>query len=242
MYPTTSILHRVFSLRVVIIVENEAEILSGGTMFVIDVDSRQYLITARHIARYISSNTQVQVWRDGRWNDIPIRIIGHGTGDIDISVLDSSLNMIPLEYRFTLPTGLGQIALGQEMMFLGFPIGYDLSTTHLLPTSYPIPLVKYARLSAMGLSGYPMWFDGHSNQGFSGAPICFVRDGDSDSEVRVAGVVTAYKPVNLPVYTPDGYETGLYHQENMGLGLAWDIQHCLDIIDQNPIGLELPRR
>lgn len=148
--------------------------------------------------------------------------------------------MIALEHRFNLPISSGQIVLGQEMMFLGFPIGYDVSTTHLLPTGYPMPLVKYARLSAFGLSGYPMWFDGHNNQGFSGSPICFVRNGDSSGEVRVARVVAAYKPVNLPVYTPHGHETGLYHQENMGLGLAWDIQYCLEIINQNPIGLQLP--
>ncbi len=46
----------------------------------------------------------------------------------------------------------------------------------------------------------------------------------------------------MPIFTQHGYETGLFHRENMGLALAWDIQRCIDIINQNPIGLELPSR
>ena len=69
MYPTTNILHRVFKLQLIVNDdEGEEIIISGGTMFVIDVDNRQYLITARHIAERIDSRVQVQVWRNKGWN------------------------------------------------------------------------------------------------------------------------------------------------------------------------------
>ncbi len=240
MYPTANILHRVFKIRLIVNDNGENIDVSGGAMFVIDVDSRQYLVTARHIAERIDSRVQVQVWHNMEWNSIPVRIVGHGGGDVDVSVLDSSISLVPTEYRFPAPIGLDGIILGQEMMFLGFPTGYDVLTTASLDTGFPIPLVKYARLSPMPGQNYPMWLDGHNNEGFSGSPLCFTRDGESD--VRVAGVLSAYQQIPKPVFTQDGYETGLFHQENMGLALAWDIQHCIDIINQNPIGLELPSR
>lgn len=236
MYLIANILHRVFKTRLITNDNGDDTIVSGGTMSVIDVDNRQYLVTARHIAEHIDSRVQVQVWRNQGWNSIPVRIVGHGGGDVDVSVLDSNISLIPTEHRFSLPVGLDGIILGQEMMFLGFPTGYDVLTSAYSATGFPMPLVKYARMSAMSGPDYPIWLDGHNNEGFSGSPVCFVRNGESD--VRVAGVISAYQHIPKPVFTQDGYETGLFHQENMGLALAWDIQRCIDIINQNPIGLE----
>ena len=239
MYPTANILHRVFKIRLIVNDNGENIDVSGGTMFVIDVDNRQYLITARHIAENIDSRVQLQVWHNQGWNSIPVRIVGHGGGDVDVSVLDSNISLVPDEYRrLPAPVGLDGIILGQEVMFLGFPIGYDVLTTVSFDTGFPIPLVKYARLSAIPRLGFPMWLDGHNNEGFSGSPVCFVRNGESD--VRVAGIISAYQHIPKPVFSQDGYETGFFHQENMGLALAWDIQYCIDIIKQNPIGLEVP--
>ena len=237
MYPTTNVLHRVFKIQITVNDNDEEIVTSGGTMFVIDIDNRQYLITARHIAEHVDSRVQFQVWHNMKWNSIPVRVVGHGRGDVDVSVLDSNISLIPTEHRFSLPVGLDGIVLGQEMMFLGFPTGYDVFATASLNTGFPLALVKYARLSAIPRQGYPIWLDGHNNEGFSGSPLCFVRNGES--EVRVAGVISAYQHIPKPVFTPHGYETGLFHRENMGLALAWDIQHCIDIITENPIGLEL---
>ena len=142
-YPTTNVLHRVFKLQLIVNDdEGEEIIISGGTMFVIDVDNRQYLITARHIAERIDSRVQVQVWRNKGWNSIPVRIVGHGGGDVDVSVLDSSVSLIPDGHRFSLPVGLDGIVLGQEMMFLGFPTGYDVLVSAYLDTGFPMPLVN----------------------------------------------------------------------------------------------------
>ncbi|MCY4651562.1 MAG: hypothetical protein OXC95_00185 [Dehalococcoidia bacterium] len=240
MYPTTEVLHRIFNIRVSAVIGNREEVLSSGTMFAIELNSRQYLITARHIAEHIARDTLVKVWRNGDWYSIPTSVVGHGEGIVDVSVLAPAVGLVPVEYHHLPSLGMGGVILGQEMMFLGFPSGYDVSKTHLLSTGFPIPLVKYARLSGMGIQGYPMWLDGHNNEGFSGSPICFVKQ--DTNEMRIAGVIAAYQQVPKPVLTPHGHDTGLRHWENMGLGLAWDIQYCVDIINQNPIGLELPNR
>ena len=238
LYPITDILYRVFKIQVVAITGSGEEFLSGGTAFAIDTGNREYIVTARHIARHIARNTRVQVWRTGKWDSIPVNIVGHGRGDVDISVLASTAGMIPNDARYPLPTGAGGLLLGQEMMFLGFPHGYDVTTTHLLRTGYPVPAVKYARLSVLPRRNFPMWLDGHNNEGFSGAPLCFKERGKDN--LRIAGVVSAYRRIKKPVYDALDRQTGMYHKENMGFGLAWSIQHCMDIISENPIGLELP--
>ena len=238
LYPVTDILYRVFKIQVVAIAGTEEEFLSGGTAFAIDSDNREYLVTAWHVAKHIARNTRVQVWRNGKWESIPVNIVGHGRGDVDISVLASTVGMVPNDARYSLPMGARGILLGQEMMFLGFPSGYDVTTTHLLRTGYPVPAVKYARLSVLPRDGYPMWLDGHNNEGFSGAPLCYKNQGEDD--IRIAGVVSAYRRIKKPVYDALDRQTGMYHKENMGFGLAWDIRYCMDLISQNPIGLELP--
>ena len=129
--------------------------------------------------------------------------------------------------------------LGEEMMFLGFPGGYDTSTGFELHNGFPTPLVKYARLSTMPLQNHPMWLDGHNNPGFSGAPLCFTPDSNKPSELAVAGIVVSYNQTKRPVYTRDGGEAEMYIRENMGLLHAWDIRYALELIDSNPIGLEI---
>ena len=128
------------------------------------------------------------------------------------------------------------MAIGAEMMFLGFPAVYDPSMGFSLHHGFPLPLTKFARLSNLPTIDQPMWLDGHNNRGFSGSPLCFTPD--RDNTIVVAGVVCAYKPTREVVVSGHGEPAGLYVQENTGLMLAWDIHHCLEIIHSNPIGFE----
>ena len=232
MYPTTNVLYRVFTLRVL----HEGKVVSGGTMFAIDVGDRQYFVTARHIAQEIGIDG-IQVMSNDAWVSYPTTLVGHGKGEVDVSVITLSDALIPDESRFPLPTGSKGAILGQEMMFLGFPGVYDPSMGFSLHHGYPMPLVKYARLSSLPTTDHPMWLDGHNNRGFSGSPLCFSPG--KANELFVAGVVSAYQPSVEPVIFPGGKETGLYLRENTGLMHAWDIRHCLDLINLNPVGFEI---
>ena len=99
MYPTTNILFRVFNVRVI---DNAGQVLSGGTMFAIDLNSRQYFVTARHIAEHMMGR-QVEVMRHGIWNPYDVEIVGHGGGGVDVSVITLPDHLIPKDSRFPLP-------------------------------------------------------------------------------------------------------------------------------------------
>ena len=207
-------------------------------MFAIDVDNRQYFVTARHIGELIG-NSGIQVMRENQWVSYPVTVVGHGPGNVDASVITLPDCLIPDGSRFPLPMGMEGVIVGQDMMFLGFPGVYDPSMGFSLHHGFPLPLVKYARLSGLTMRNNPMWLDGHNNPGFSGSPLCFAPN--QSNELVVAGVVSAYAFSKEPVVSSGGGTTGWYLQENTGLMLAWDIQHCLDIIKGNPIGLELDK-
>ena len=117
MYPTTNILFRVFNVRVT---GSSGRVLSAGTMFGIDVNGRQYFVTARHIGEHMMGR-KVEVMRNGIWNSYDLEIVGHGDGSVDVSVIALPDNLIPEDSRFPLPTTFQGATLGEEMMFLGFP-------------------------------------------------------------------------------------------------------------------------
>ena len=227
MFPTTNVLFRVFNIR--------APNGKGGTAFALDIEGREYLVTARHVATELTGGS-VGVFRSGQWVDYALSMVGHGPSNVDVSVLALPVCLIPKENRFPLPATMAGITYGQETMFLGFPIGYDPVSAFQLHNGYPIPLVKYAKLSSLPPKGYPMSLDGDVNSGFSGSPLCFARDHNKPGELTVAGVVVAAQNIKKPVYSATGTETGQYVYESMGLGRGWDIQHALDLVNANPIG------
>ena len=230
-YPTTNIFYRVFHLRVT----DGETVLSGGTMFAVDVDERQYFVTARHIGQHIGSNG-IQVMQNNMWVSHPATVVGHGRGEVDVTVITLQNPLIPDESRFSLPLGTTGMTIGEEMMFLGFPAVYDPAMGFSLHHGFPLPLAKYARLSNLPQRDQPMWLDGHNNPGFSGAPLCFAPK--ENNELVVAGVVCAYMHSRGEVVSGRGEPAGLYVQENTGLMLAWDMAHCVEIIQSNPIGFK----
>ena len=232
MYPTTNIYHRVFN----VLVADGPRVLDTGTMFVVEVDNREYCITARHIAEHIGGEG-IKILRNDEWVSHPAIVVGHGEAKVDVSVIALRDVLVPNDGRFPLPLSSEGIIFGQEVMFLGFPDVYKPAQGLKLHSGFPLPLVKYARLSTTATLEYPMWLDGHNNRGFSGSPLCFTPN--RPNEVCVAGVVTAYQGRKEPVYTENDEDTYLHILENTGLILAWDIKHALNLIRNNPIGAEL---
>lgn len=43
-----------------------------GTAFTIEVDGRQYLITARHVAEHLASSRKLEIFQDSKWKEIRI--------------------------------------------------------------------------------------------------------------------------------------------------------------------------
>ena len=203
----------------------------AGTCFTIDVSGRRYLITARHVVESIRSNAVVEIERNRKWTPLLVRLVGHGAGDIDISAL-SPQALFGESYPLRLTTA--DLTLAEDVYFLGFPFGLSMEMKTELNAGFPLPLVKRAVVSALGLKDGPMLLDGHNNAGFSGGPVVRSR---ANVGQTVIGVVSGYKSLKQNVRDKYGKETSFTYQSNTGIIEVIDIRHALVLIARNPIGI-----
>ena len=209
-----------------------------GTCFTIDVDNRQYIVTAKHLVKEITGQHTIKLMHERRWKNLAIELIGHCEGKVDISVLAPELQISP---SHPLPATTAGIILGQDVYFLGFPYGL-MSDAGELNRNFPFPLVKKGVLSMVEFGEGYILLDGHNNPGFSGGPIVFCQN-NHGNDFSVAGVVSGYRYAREPIYKneePEEKEPPIgYYRSNTGIVLAYDIKHALDLIRQNPIGIQL---
>ena len=244
------LLKSTFHIRVAQINSNGKSRLVNGTCFTINIDNKQYMITARHLFMY--KDEQKNYWEfrgksidikfNRQWNAIPIKIIGHCTQRIDISVLTAQIQ-IPLLGGYEFPTQPNDIWYGDEMYFFGFPHGREAD----IGANIPFPILKSAKVSE-GNPDY-LLLDGHNNSGFSGGPVVYKRprlveqkDGaiamrTGPNPLRFAGVVSGYFEEEVE---GDFVQTniGVKSKVNSGMMLIYRIEHALALIRQNPIGIE----
>jgi S1-C subfamily serine protease len=206
---------------------------SQGTAFTIDVDKRQYLVTARHVCASIKDGDNIGIFRNGSWQEKKTKVVGVGLPDridTDVAVLALEEQLSP---SFPLPpTGQGLI-WGQNVYFLGYP--YGLHTSVDVNDGYPLALVKGAVMSgSVGQPGNPETFllDGHNNKGFSGGPVVFQLNG---GEFKVMAIVSAYKTEAVEIKF-QGKPTGLASDANTGIIVCPSIKQVVDMISAKPIG------
>lgn len=226
---TSNVIHRAFHIR------------SGektGTCFTIDHEKKQYLITARHLATHIEKNKEAFLYHDKRWKKLPIHLIGHCEGEVDISVffIDDQISpSTPFE-----PTSVG-LVYGQDAYFLGFPYGISGhigSVNH----GYPLPFVKRAIVSCLHTTDegkQTIFLDGHNNPGFSGGPVIFKKRGEED--FKVAGVISGFQSVDEPIYTKEDTPANLSYRNNTGIIISYGIGNAITKINENPCGTPIIR-
>lgn len=89
-----------------------------GTSFTVDVDGRQYLITAKHIVATLKDEDTVRIRRGDEW--IPIKVKVFRCDDpIDIAVLVASTQ---LTVDFPLEPTMASIRFGQDHVFRGISL------------------------------------------------------------------------------------------------------------------------
>jgi len=260
---TSNVLERVLTVRVNAGTPNEAT----ATAFTIDVDGREYLVTAKHVVKGLRSRDKIDIFMNNQWSSLEVSIL-RCDDPVDIAVL------IPphqLTVNFELPSENNNVYLGQEAYFLGFPYGIQIPATGI-NGPYPLPIVKHGNISGIlpisqeSRSGL-MLLDGYNNPGFSGGPIVY-RDSNQGSFVfRLAGVVSGFRPEVAPVMkehdisSPDEagqkakaepwrivkrangtyfeyVDNGTYVALNTGIVIGYGIQPAVDLIHQHPIGPE----
>ena len=223
---TTNILQRTFRIQ-----------YDGftGSCFTIDVDGRQYIITARHFVSSIAGTSVVQIQHENTWKKLQVELVGHGEHGIDITVLAPGIQLSPAHPLHPTIAGL---AISQDMYFLVFPYGLTNDGGNL-NANFPIPLVKKGILSALQFGNVKkLLLDGHNNPGFSGGPVVCRRLHDREDELTVVGVISGYLQTSEPVYDVHN-QPSLSYKYNTGIVEAHAISHAVDLIQRNPIGFDI---
>jgi hypothetical protein len=238
---TKAVIERVFCLRYA---------NYTGTCFALDVDGRQYIITAKHVVEGIfgvGCPTQVQILCDQQWIDIGAKLVGEAPGKVDIAVLAPDRLLSPPSSSFPVAT---KAVYGQDLYFLGFPYGMH-SDSGVLNRGYPFPLVRKGIMSnfLQEDDGYTIYLiDGNNNPGFSGGPVIWAEARKIRSEVpgeimnmdyKVGAVISGYRFEYEKVYL-GAQETPLAYKYNTGITIAYAIGDAfLKLIRQNPIGFQI---
>jgi hypothetical protein len=249
---TSNVFERVF------LVQGPVE---GGTAFTIEVDGRQYLITAKHVVKGMKEDDRIQIRKNDQWFPLTVKVF-RCDDPVDIAVL---IPPSQLSVNFPLEATAEGVFFGGETSFLGFP--YGITTGLKLAGGYPLPLVKKATLSGMiplvPDKGSIIVLDGYNNPGFSGSPVVFRDSTKSQVTFKVAGVVVSFLSEAGPVLkteevapaqitAEDKQESRIlqYHQKsykitqettdfvrlNTGIAFAHDIAFAVDLIRKHPIG------
>jgi len=221
---STNALSRTFHLR------NNAQTATG---FLIDVESKQYLVTAKHFVPEVEDIAILELLHDGSWKKIPVTLVGHGEGEIDITVLSLPRALVAKDY--VLKPDMGGIVLGQEAFFLGFPYGL-FGEAGELNSNYPVPFVKRATVSSVRVSEFGpavVFLDGHNNPGFSGGPVLFKEQ--EHGELKVASVISGYRFASEPVFHGE-QELPVTYRYNTGIVISYGIKHAVALANANPIG------
>ena len=225
---TSNVLYRVFRVQVI----------EHGTAFTLDLDGRQYIVTAKHLLGNAAPPNSISILYDN-WKSVPVRLVGMGNGDEDVLVFAASQQLSP---AYPVDVGSAGIVLGQPIRFLGFMSSVP---TTPIPGSFgrPSPLVMSGVFS--GLHGATrVWIDGQVNPGFSGGPVVFQPSSASRREEcrwRIAGVIAGYVIAPVDVIGSSGEPLSAIANSNSGLLAATSIESVKAIIAENPIGFELPQ-
>jgi S1-C subfamily serine protease len=217
---TTNVFQRVFYIKY----GNET-----GTCFSIDIDKRQYFITARHVIKGLRSGDVIELFHENLWKSINVKLIGHSQM-FDVSVF--ALHNVSIE-GFAMDATTEGLTYSQDVYFLGFPFGL-FSNMGELNKNFPLPLVKKEILSAMP-SGKDdlLYIDGINNPGFSGGPVVFKPN--PQSEFKFAAIISGYQTVSEATLIGD-QPTNIKVQVNTGIIIAYSIRIALNLIKENPNG------
>ena len=198
-----------------------------GTAFTLEIDGEEFLVTARHLLSQEHQEFQIQVFHDEKWQSLNAQVVGHGRGEIDISVLRLPQRLSPAGYPVT-PTIAG-LAWGQDIYFLGFPYKMWGNVGNLMG-GMPCPYAKKGTVSSYQLDDPQiLHIDAINNEGFSGGPLFFYPAGKPE-EVRVAGVVSKFRVEYENVIDENGEPTGMTVPYNTGFLIAYGSKYILSII------------
>jgi hypothetical protein len=231
-----------------------------GTAFTMEVDQRQYLVTAKHMVAGLKPEDSIEIFKGGQWSAINIKVF-RCDDPVDIAVLVPPTQLTP---TFSLEPVTMQHGyfVGQDAFFAGFPFGLSMPGRDL-NGPFPFALVKKGTISAIveEKGATVLLLDGHNNFGFSGGPMVYRDLNQTEVVFYLAGVVSGFFPELVRVTTPveikpgedvsqveawrivieGGHKFKLEdtHQMvplNTGIVRGYPIKYAVDLIHKHPIG------
>jgi hypothetical protein len=232
-----------------------------ASTFALDVDDREYWITAKHVItgashppygsvsvraidlKLLNPASEVEDW-------LPITFTLIDTSkDVDIVVLYAPRPILT-DPASSPPGDSTAATVGGNCQFLGFPFGGGWRGSLSGGKRSWMPYIKHCGISGQNLD-IGMWvLDGINNHGFSGGPVIV----GTGTQLKVMAVVSGYvteptdvmqssEPKSSPgrqggtMINPDQIRWPRQSVErNSGFVLAYDIHFAIDAIRKNPTG------
>lgn len=206
---------------------------SFGTGFYIEVEERQYLISAKHVVGENAHDLRVMINKN--WAQMPCKILA-SDDENDIVVLRMP-TIFPWK-TIQAKMSMGDLIWGQAVWFLGYPFGDGIDLSIHYEGKLPAPFIKWAFVSGFETlgSGLPrLILDGINNVGFSGGPVGFTS---KEQEQKICGMITGFKEETQFV---ESFSTGkmkekLVYNTNSGIIYAASANMIEAAILSNPTG------
>jgi hypothetical protein len=206
-----------------------------GTGFLVDLDSKRYLVTAKHVVEEYSLEKPIYYSRNYKWIILPTNLTWFGSESVDLAIFSPKIPTRPNVSGWDIALNSANVQIGQDVFFCGFP--YSMYTDTLGSNDgFPIGLVKKACMSGVDSRDDIYFLDGIVNQGFSGAPV--VAKVQGEEQEKIIAVIQGYYGKKSQVIQ-DGKETELEVEYNSGIIRSFNIKIIMDQIKLNPNGFEL---
>ena len=210
--------------------------LTGASGFFFERNQRLYLVTSRHVmvdapTEHYPTHLHLELHTDAanltvvttvtvplyKNNKSIWRQATDSGGEIDVAVIEINRSLIPAafsHYTFTpdhLPTGSNNVAIGTQLLVVGFPLGFHDVFHHM-------PVARHAiSASAFGLRFQGKGFfltDARLHRGSSGSPV--VMRSSSSCETALPWVLLGIHSAKFEMGTRD-----IDLDEALGLNCAW---------------------
>lgn len=209
-------------------------VLTGASGFFFERDERLFLVTSRHVlmdapSQHFPDRIEITLHTDtvnltrAVVVSVPLYREGKGVwrqgedsgGDIDVAALELDRAALPPSVvlrAFTpahLQGPLEEIALGQPLLVVGFPLGF-FDTVHNLPVARQAAVASAFGVRFQGQGHFLT--DARTHRGTSGAPVVMRDPGDAGLPWKLLGIHSA----SIDMRTR---EQGV--DETLGLNSAW---------------------